>query len=500
MRSAAACASGSRAASRARPRRGGGRARRAARRPRRPHVSSRRSAAPPLRASRSARRRSRPRVRAAATARVTAVRAVRRVPRRGPASSSAAGSHRAPRSPPMRHGPRPRSGRPPGVTSDEVGVREHEIERGAPAVDQHGAREQPGEHRLQTRDAARGTQLDQRHGSPGGTSVALHAVARPRRPRAAARARVAVLEPLDRRRGGVAAPTTTARIASPSAAATAASAPGSISRWSTSGPIDARRRRRAPRRRPRPARAPSAGRAPRRALASRAASASAARHALGSATPAGSPRPRPPPSSAARRLARRRGVSSSPASCSSSCRARPAGAPPRRRRASRRRLRRPRRRARARARGASRRPARRAPGPLAQRLDPHQRFGELVVARRGERVLGARSPRRRARAAVPDLGLASRELGALVAQPLDAGSAARRSRGPARCRRMARSSATTPPWRRAASAWRCERGELAAHLAQQVVEPQEVALGGLEPPLGLLPALAVLQDRRPPPR
>ena len=39
-----------------------------------------------------------------------------------------------------------------------------------------------------------------------------------------------------------------------------------------------------------------------------------------------------------------------------------------------------------------------------------------------------------------------------------------------------------------------ERAELAAHLAEQVLEPGEVALGGGQPALGLLLALAVLQD------
>ena len=39
-----------------------------------------------------------------------------------------------------------------------------------------------------------------------------------------------------------------------------------------------------------------------------------------------------------------------------------------------------------------------------------------------------------------------------------------------------------------------QRRELAPHLAQEVVEPQEVALGGVEPALGPLLALAELQD------
>ena len=45
-----------------------------------------------------------------------------------------------------------------------------------------------------------------------------------------------------------------------------------------------------------------------------------------------------------------------------------------------------------------------------------------------------------------------------------------------------------------------ERPQLAAHLAQQVGEPQQVALGRLEPALRLLLALAELQDARPLPR
>ncbi len=39
-----------------------------------------------------------------------------------------------------------------------------------------------------------------------------------------------------------------------------------------------------------------------------------------------------------------------------------------------------------------------------------------------------------------------------------------------------------------------QRRELPAHLAEQVVEPQQVALGGLEPTLGALASLAELQD------
>ena len=41
---------------------------------------------------------------------------------------------------------------------------------------------------------------------------------------------------------------------------------------------------------------------------------------------------------------------------------------------------------------------------------------------------------------------------------------------------------------------RLQRRELAAHLAEEVVEPQQVALGRLEPALGPLAALAELED------
>ena len=41
-----------------------------------------------------------------------------------------------------------------------------------------------------------------------------------------------------------------------------------------------------------------------------------------------------------------------------------------------------------------------------------------------------------------------------------------------------------------------QRRELAAHFAEEVVEPQQVALGGLEPPLGPLTTLAELEDAR----
>ena len=89
--------------------------------------------------------------------------------------------------------------------------------------------------------------------------------------------------------------------------------------------------------------------------------------------------------------------------------------------------------------------------------------------------------------------LLRRELGAPGRAGARLAPAARRSRG----RRGAAGSPAAPrPGRRGGGPRRpaAAAAELAAHLAEQVVEPQEVALGRLEPALGPLPALAVLQD------
>ena len=63
-----------------------------------------------------------------------------------------------------------------------------------------------------------------------------------------------------------------------------------------------------------------------------------------------------------------------------------------------------------------------------------------------------------------------------------------------------RSSATMPSWRRGGVGLALERPQLAPHLAQEVGEAEQVALGRLEPALRLLAALAELQDARPLPR
>ena len=85
------------------------------------------------------------------------------------------------------------------------------------------------------------------------------------------------------------------------------------------------------------------------------------------------------------------------------------------------------------------------------------------------------------------------ELGALVAQPLALGLQPRdlATGEVERGSRAARRPAAVAP-RRVGLA--LQRRELTAHLAQQIVEPQEVALGRLEPTFGALVPLAELED------
>ena len=65
---------------------------------------------------------------------------------------------------------------------------------------------------------------------------------------------------------------------------------------------------------------------------------------------------------------------------------------------------------------------------------------------------------------------------------------------PARWMRMACSSSTRPAVTARGIGLALQRRQLTADLAQEVVEAQEVALGGFEPPLGALTPLAELQD------
>ncbi len=131
--------------------------------------------------------------------------------------------------------------------------------------------------------------------------------------------------------------------------------------------------------------------------------------------------------------------------------------------------------------------------PLPQRLDPHQRVGDVAVAGVGERLL--RVEHRDVELAQPGLdhGLIARQLGAEVAQPFGLGlEAGELVADEVQADRPQLGDETVV----AAGGVRLllERRQAAADLAEEVVQPQQVALGGLEPALGPLPALAVLED------
>ena len=143
----------------------------------------------------------------------------------------------------------------------------------------------------------------------------------------------------------------------------------------------------------------------------------------------------------------------------------------------------------------------RARGPLAQRLDAHERVGEVVAA--GARVELASAPSTERRGASSSRAARARVCAASSArrrppgrqppvQTADLAAGEVDLRAPAARRPARRGGGRRRPGARAA--------QLAAHLAQQVAEAQEVALGGLEPALGLLPAPAGTSGCRPPPR
>ena len=130
---------------------------------------------------------------------------------------------------------------------------------------------------------------------------------------------------------------------------------------------------------------------------------------------------------------------------------------------------------------------------LVDRPDAHQPVGERVVAHRGQRPLGIEH--RDVEVAQPSaqLGLAATVLGARVAQTLDAGLQATDfvtcEVQPDRAQFVDETAVTAG--RVGLSLERCE---LTAHLAEQVVEAEEVALGGFETAFGTLTTLAEFQD------
>ena len=132
--------------------------------------------------------------------------------------------------------------------------------------------------------------------------------------------------------------------------------------------------------------------------------------------------------------------------------------------------------------------------PRAQRLDPRERVGEVAVAGGGEGLLGVEhrhvevaQPRR-----APHLRAGGDQRPDRAgAQPLACSPAIS---WPARWMRIAAQLLDQPPVTAGGVGLTLQRRELATHLAQQVVEPQEVALGGFEPPLGALAPLAELEN------
>ena len=423
------------------------------------------------------RARLRPRATSASTARSCASSSAACVT---PATASRRRSARDP-SPPIRS--------PVGRDRDETRVREHEVEGACATVDQHGVREQtpraPRAARARRVGPARQRARAGRH----------ERRLRRRRPVGSVTSRSACASPSSScsiaRRSASPRSTTTARIASPSADATAASAPGSISRWSTSGPTTPSTLSSSS--------APAAARAVRNCASSASAR---ARQPCGLRL-----RRAPPLLGRAQRLlghddrgtrvgAGQREVGG--------LRVELGDLGPQLDRVGDERLddafv------------GGGRQLALHtaallvdqcgeAAAALAQRLGAHQPFGEVVVAQRGERVLGLDDGFVERAQPVAQLGLSrvsssarsSRSRSMRVCEPGDLVA------GEVQLDRAQLGHDRAVPLGGLGLA--LQRRELAPHLAQEVVEAEQVALGRGEPALGALLAFPVLQDARRPPR
>ena len=138
---------------------------------------------------------------------------------------------------------------------------------------------------------------------------------------------------------------------------------------------------------------------------------------------------------------------------------------------------------------------REAAAALTQRLGAHEPFTEVVVAQRGERVLGLDDGVVEGSQQAAQLGLSGVELGAFVAETVDT----RLEAGDLVSREVQLDGAQLGHDRAVPLGGlrlALQRRELATHLPQQVVEAEQVALGRGEPPLGALLAFPVLQDAR----
>ena len=133
---------------------------------------------------------------------------------------------------------------------------------------------------------------------------------------------------------------------------------------------------------------------------------------------------------------------------------------------------------------------------FAQRLGAREEVGDVVVARNRERVLGVEHlVVEGAQLHAHVLLLASRARGALSARRCSRSASWSISRpGEVQRDRVELGDDAVVAARRVGLA--LERPQLAPDLAQQVGEAQQVALGRLEPALGLLLALAELEDAR----
>ena len=137
---------------------------------------------------------------------------------------------------------------------------------------------------------------------------------------------------------------------------------------------------------------------------------------------------------------------------------------------------------------------------LAQRLGAREQVGDVVVARHRERALGVEHRRRRARAAArarpAPRCASSRRASTRAARDRLQRSISR----PARCRRIARSSATMPSWRRAASAWRSSGRSWRRTSRSRSVSRRRLPSVASSRRSRLLLALAELEDARRLPR
>ena len=134
-----------------------------------------------------------------------------------------------------------------------------------------------------------------------------------------------------------------------------------------------------------------------------------------------------------------------------------------------------------------------AASAFTRRLDPHQPVGERVVAHHREGVLGVEHGDVEVAQTQPQLAFALRVLGACVAQAFDARlQAADLVPGEMEADRAQLLDQSTVAARRVGLT--LQRRELAAHLAEEVVEPKQVAFGALQPALGPLAPLPELQD------